>query len=72
MIYIYSPSPVWLSPSGGVGTVWVWHGTWCGTVWHGVRCGTICDITFGYGVIERLGIRYEKSLYVIWYVRGMV
>ena len=27
---------VWVSPSGGVGTVWVWYGTWYGTVWHGM------------------------------------
>ena len=32
---------VWLSLSGGVGTAWVRHATWCGTVWHGMWCGTV-------------------------------
>ena len=45
----------WLSPSGDVGTVLVWYGTWCGTVWHGVWRGTVCDIVCWYKALRFAG-----------------
>ena len=66
---------LWLSPSGGVGTVWVLCGTWYGMVWHGVRCATVCDIVCWYGMTVRFGMLYRKITVcdrVCWWYGTMV